>query len=129
VSQVYYKIFCAARKIVLEEIRAQLHLEVHCHLDMEPPAAQHPVTPAVNRQLNSSDMQTSQGSPPVKQHRSSSASTTVSSSRRNSPRMRYREYRKSHAVTRLHPAINSFRVGFRVRGIKIDVYFEGKKVG
>ncbi|XP_025262814.1 5-hydroxytryptamine receptor 1 isoform X2 [Camponotus floridanus] len=75
---VYYKIFCAARKIVLEEIRAQLHLEVHCHLDMEPPAAQHPVTPAVNRQLNSSDMQTSQGSPPVKQHRSSSASTTCS---------------------------------------------------
>ncbi|XP_026830296.1 5-hydroxytryptamine receptor 1 isoform X4 [Ooceraea biroi] len=74
--QVYYKIFCAARKIVLEEIRAQLHLEVHCHLDMEPPAAQHPAAPAANRQLNSSDLQTSQGSPPVKQHRSSSASTT-----------------------------------------------------
>ncbi|XP_019887547.2 5-hydroxytryptamine receptor 1 isoform X3 [Ooceraea biroi] len=77
--QVYYKIFCAARKIVLEEIRAQLHLEVHCHLDMEPPAAQHPAAPAANRQLNSSDLQTSQGSPPVKQHRSSSASTTCSS--------------------------------------------------
>ncbi|XP_029678830.1 5-hydroxytryptamine receptor 1 [Formica exsecta] len=77
--QVYYKIFCAARKIVLEEIRAQLHLEVHCHLDMEPPASQHPAAPAVNRQLNSSDMQTSQGSPPVKQHRSSSASTTIRS--------------------------------------------------
>ncbi|XP_072750145.1 5-hydroxytryptamine receptor 7 isoform X2 [Anoplolepis gracilipes] len=76
--EVYYKIFCAARKIVLEEIRAQLHLEVHCHLDMEPPIAQHPVAPAVNRQLNSSDMQTNQGSPPVKQHRSSSASTTCS---------------------------------------------------
>jgi 5-hydroxytryptamine receptor 7 len=81
VPQVYYKIFCAARKIVLEEIRAQLHLEVHCHLDMEQPsAAQHPAAPAANRQLNSSDLQTSQGSPPVKQHRSSSASTTVSSS-------------------------------------------------
>lgn len=78
-SQVYYRIFCAARKIVLDEIRAQLHLEVHCHLDMEPATAtQHPTPAAVNRQLNS-DIQTSQGSPPVKQHRSSSASTTVSS--------------------------------------------------
>ncbi|XP_029173618.1 5-hydroxytryptamine receptor 1 [Nylanderia fulva] len=74
--EVYYKIFCAARKIVLEEIKAQLHLEVHCHLNMEPPAAQHPVAPAANRQLNSSDIQTSQDSPPVK-HRSSSASTTI----------------------------------------------------
>ncbi|KAK2585379.1 hypothetical protein KPH14_010054 [Odynerus spinipes] len=74
--QVYYKIFCAARKIVLEERRAQSHLETHCYLDIEPPV-QHPTTPAINRQLNS-DVQGSQGSPPVMQHRSSSASTTCS---------------------------------------------------
>ncbi|XP_067206411.1 5-hydroxytryptamine receptor 1 isoform X3 [Linepithema humile] len=77
--EVYYKIFRAARKIVLEEIKAQLHLEVHCHLDMEPPAVQHPTASTVNRQLNSTDTQTSQSSPPVKQHRSSSASTTMRS--------------------------------------------------
>ncbi|XP_003689715.2 5-hydroxytryptamine receptor 1 isoform X2 [Apis florea] len=74
--QVYYKIFCAARRIVLEERRAQSHLEAHCYFDIEPTVQQHqPVT--VNRQLNS-DVQTGHGSPPVKQHRSSSASTTCS---------------------------------------------------
>ncbi|XP_043255875.1 5-hydroxytryptamine receptor 1 isoform X1 [Colletes gigas] len=78
--QVYYKIFCAARKIVLEERRAQSHLETHCYLDIEPTAQLHqPV--ASNRQL-SSDIQTAQGSPPVKQHRSSSASTTIRSNLR-----------------------------------------------
>ena len=74
--QVYYKIFCAARKIVLEERRAQSHLEAHCYLDIEP-TVQHHQPAAVNRQLNS-DVQGMQGSPPVKQHRSSSASTTCS---------------------------------------------------
>ncbi|XP_061931882.1 5-hydroxytryptamine receptor 1 isoform X2 [Apis cerana] len=74
--QVYYKIFCAARRIVLEERRAQSHLEAHCYFDIEPTVQQHqPVT--VNRQLNS-DVQPGHGSPPVKQHRSSSASTTCS---------------------------------------------------
>lgn len=107
-SQVYYKIFCAARKIVLEEIRAQLHLEVHCHLNMEPPAAQHPVAPAVNRQLNSSDMQTSQGSPLVKQHRSSSASTTVSSSLSLSLSLRIDTKNVARDGHAFHPAINSF---------------------
>ncbi|XP_014470457.1 PREDICTED: 5-hydroxytryptamine receptor 1-like [Dinoponera quadriceps] len=72
--QVYCKIFCAARRIVLEEIRAQLHLEVHCHLDMEPATvSQHPTPAVMSRQFNS-DIQSS---PSVKQHRSSSASTTV----------------------------------------------------
>ena len=76
--QVYYKIFCAARKIVLEERRAQSHLESHCHhLDIEPlPVTHHHATSVAERQLNS-DSQTTHGSPPVK-HRSSSASTTVS---------------------------------------------------
>ncbi|CAK9828132.1 5-hydroxytryptamine receptor 1 [Anthophora retusa] len=74
--QVYYKIHCAARKIALEEKRAQSHLEAHCYLDIEPTGQRHqPI--AVNRQLNS-DVQTSHGSPLVNQHRSSSASTTVS---------------------------------------------------
>ncbi|KOC62423.1 5-hydroxytryptamine receptor 1, partial [Habropoda laboriosa] len=73
---VYYKILCAARKIVLEERRAQSHLEAHCYLDIEPTVQPHQPVVA-NRQLNS-DVQTSHGSPPVMQHRSSSASTTVS---------------------------------------------------
>ncbi|XP_076182005.1 5-hydroxytryptamine receptor 7 isoform X2 [Ptiloglossa arizonensis] len=73
---VYYRIFCAARKIVLEERRAQSHLEAHCYLDIEP-VVQHHQPVAVNRQL-SSDIQATQGSSPVKQHRSSSASTTCS---------------------------------------------------
>ncbi|XP_026296900.1 serotonin receptor 7 isoform X1 [Apis mellifera] len=78
--QVYYKIFCAARRIVLEERRAQSHLEAHCYFDIEPTVQQHqPVT--VNRQLNS-DVQPGHGSPPVKQHRSSSASTTIRSNPR-----------------------------------------------
>ncbi|XP_046434975.1 5-hydroxytryptamine receptor 7 isoform X1 [Neodiprion pinetum] len=72
---VYYKIFCAARKIVLEERRAQNHLEAHCYLDIEP--ASQP-TAIANRQLIS-DVHASQGSPPCKQHRSSSGSTTCSS--------------------------------------------------
>ncbi|KAF7991800.1 hypothetical protein HCN44_010601 [Aphidius gifuensis] len=72
--QVYYKIFCAARKIVLEERRAQSHLDVHCHLDKEPVIHQ---TSTLNKSLNS-DSQTAQSSPTIKQHRSSSASTTCS---------------------------------------------------
>ncbi|XP_029037745.1 5-hydroxytryptamine receptor 1 [Osmia bicornis bicornis] len=74
--QVYYKIFCAARKIVLEERRAQSHLEAHCYLDIEP-TTQHHQPSVVNRQLNS-DVQGVHGSPPVMQHRSSSTSTTCS---------------------------------------------------
>ncbi|XP_017890992.1 5-hydroxytryptamine receptor 1 isoform X2 [Ceratina calcarata] len=74
--QVYYKIFCAARRIVLEERRAQSHLEAHCYVDIEPPT-QHHHTATGNRQSNS-DEQTSHGSPHVKQHRSSSTSTTCS---------------------------------------------------
>ncbi|XP_076377106.1 5-hydroxytryptamine receptor 7 isoform X1 [Megalopta genalis] len=77
--QVYYKIFCAARKIVLEERRAQSHLEAHCYLDIEPTVQHHHPVP-VNRQL-SSDIHATHGSPPVKQHRSSSASTTIRSIR------------------------------------------------
>lgn len=68
-------IFRAARKIVLEERRAQSHLEAHCYLDIEP--SQHLSVPVINRQLNS-DVQTTHADSPVKQHRSSSASTTVS---------------------------------------------------
>ena len=67
-------IFRAARKIVLEERRAQSHLEAHCHLDIEQP--QHLSVPVINRQLNS-DVQSTHTTSPVKQHRSSSASTTV----------------------------------------------------
>lgn len=81
VLQVYYKIFCAARKIVLEERRAQSHLEAHCYLDIEP-TVQHHQPSVVNRQLNS-DVQGVHGSPPVIQHRSSSTSTTVSEYRIN----------------------------------------------
>ncbi|XP_017793240.1 PREDICTED: 5-hydroxytryptamine receptor 1 [Habropoda laboriosa] len=77
---VYYKILCAARKIVLEERRAQSHLEAHCYLDIEPTVQPHQPVVA-NRQLNS-DVQTSHGSPPVMQHRSSSASTTIRSNPR-----------------------------------------------
>ncbi|OAD61305.1 5-hydroxytryptamine receptor 1 [Eufriesea mexicana] len=59
--QVYVKIFLAARRIVLEEKRAQSHLEAHCYLDIEPTVQQHQPA-AVNRQLNS-DTQPGHGSP------------------------------------------------------------------
>lgn len=72
---VYYMIFRAARKIVLEERRAQSHLEAHCHLDIEPP--QNLSVPVITRP-NNSDGQTTHTSSPLKQHRSSSASTTCS---------------------------------------------------
>ncbi|XP_008549181.1 5-hydroxytryptamine receptor 1-like [Microplitis demolitor] len=72
--QVYYKIFCAARKIVLEERRAQRHLEAHCNLEIEPPVDH---TSIINRPLNT-DSQTAHNTPTIKQHRSSSASTTCS---------------------------------------------------
>ncbi|XP_076249505.1 5-hydroxytryptamine receptor 7 isoform X2 [Calliopsis andreniformis] len=77
---VYYKIFCAARKIVLEERRAQSHFDIKPsglkHKDIES-TVQHHQPSAANRQLHS-DVQGIHGSPPVKQHRSSSASTTCS---------------------------------------------------
>ncbi|CAD1479795.1 unnamed protein product, partial [Heterotrigona itama] len=55
-------------------VMIQSHLEAHCYLDIEPTVQQHQPA-AVNRQLNS-DVQAGHGSPPAKQHRSSSASTT-----------------------------------------------------
>ncbi|XP_011499174.1 PREDICTED: 5-hydroxytryptamine receptor 1 [Ceratosolen solmsi marchali] len=70
---VYYKIFCAARKIVLEEKRAQSHLEAYCHLDIE----QQLPAPILHQKANS-DMQTTRGTSPIEHHRSSSASTTCS---------------------------------------------------
>lgn len=69
--QVYYKIFCAARKIVLEEKRAQSHLEAYCHLNIDqqlPPPIIHPQT---NLDIDKKH------SPIMEHHRSSSASTTV----------------------------------------------------
>ncbi|XP_015188492.1 PREDICTED: 5-hydroxytryptamine receptor 1 isoform X2 [Polistes dominula] len=74
---VYYRIFRAARKIVREERNAQRHLETQYYLNIEPPVQQHQTTPTINRQFNS-DLPTNHGSPPIKQHRSSSASTTCS---------------------------------------------------
>ncbi|XP_020293889.1 5-hydroxytryptamine receptor 1 isoform X2 [Pseudomyrmex gracilis] len=63
--KVYYQIFCAARNIVMEEIRAQLHLHGHCRFNVEPSISQ-PTASILNRQAS-----------PIK-HRSSSASTTCS---------------------------------------------------
>ncbi|XP_058792664.1 5-hydroxytryptamine receptor 1-like isoform X2 [Phymastichus coffea] len=77
---VYYKIFCAARKIVLEEKRAQSHLDAYCHLDIE----QHLPPPIVQQKPTQFDSQINHGrdggSSPVAEHhhRSSSASTTCS---------------------------------------------------
>ncbi|XP_001606275.2 5-hydroxytryptamine receptor 1 [Nasonia vitripennis] len=70
---VYYKIFCAARKIVLEEKRAQSHLEAYCHLDIE----QQLPAPILHPKANS-DGQTNRVTSPTEHHRSSSASTTCS---------------------------------------------------
>ncbi|XP_034944220.1 5-hydroxytryptamine receptor 1-like [Chelonus insularis] len=72
--QVYSKIFCAARKIVLEEMSAQSHLKAHCTLGIEPPVHDSSI---INRPFNS-DIQTTHSTPNIKQHRSSSASTTCS---------------------------------------------------
>ncbi|XP_011303450.1 5-hydroxytryptamine receptor 1 [Fopius arisanus] len=71
---VYYRIFSAARKIVLEERRAQSHLEAHCNVDIGP-VSHH--TSAVSHPSNF-DVQPTHSSPTIKQHRSSSASTTCS---------------------------------------------------
>ncbi|CAG5106276.1 Similar to 5-HT7: 5-hydroxytryptamine receptor 1 (Drosophila melanogaster) [Cotesia congregata] len=73
---VYYKIFRAAHKIVKDEQRAQRHLGAHCTLEIEPPVDH---TSIINRASNT-DSQTAHNTPTIKQHRSSSASTTVSSS-------------------------------------------------
>ncbi|XP_051160057.1 5-hydroxytryptamine receptor 1-like [Leptopilina boulardi] len=70
---VYCMIYMAAHKIVLEEIRAQNHLEAHCYMDIEP--QQNLSVPVITRP-NNSDEQTTRTSSPLKQHRSSSASTT-----------------------------------------------------
>ncbi|XP_035723001.1 5-hydroxytryptamine receptor 1-like isoform X1 [Vespa mandarinia] len=94
--QVYYRIFCAARKIVLEERKAQSHLESRCYLDIEP-SVQNPMAPGINRQFNS-EVITEQGSPPVKQHRSSSASTTIRSKARGECRPENKTPCSGHAV-------------------------------
>ncbi|XP_066582241.1 5-hydroxytryptamine receptor 1 [Prorops nasuta] len=73
--QVYYKIFCAARKIVLEERRAQSHLEKHCYYDIDLALPQ-PMQ-VISQQINL-DVQANEESTFVKQHRSSSSSTTCS---------------------------------------------------
>ncbi|KAK0182578.1 hypothetical protein PV327_000703 [Microctonus hyperodae] len=73
--EVYYKIFCAARKIVREERRAQSHLEAHCNLEIEQ-TTHH--TGIISRSLNSDSHTAHTSSPAIKQHRSSSASTTCS---------------------------------------------------
>ncbi|XP_044583091.1 5-hydroxytryptamine receptor 1 [Cotesia glomerata] len=71
---VYYKIFRAAHKIVKDEQRAQRHLGAHCTLEIEPPVDH---TSIINRASNT-DSQTAHNTPTIKQHRSSSASTTCS---------------------------------------------------
>lgn len=70
---VYYKIFRAARRIVLDEKKAQSHLEAHCYLEI---SVKNGGGPPENKIA-------SQGSSPanvgtrVHQHRSSSASTNT----------------------------------------------------
>ncbi|XP_014216503.1 5-hydroxytryptamine receptor 1-like [Copidosoma floridanum] len=73
---VYYKIFCAARKIVLEEKRAQSHLEAYCHLDLD-----QQLSAPTNRQKQPPEFEihATRGPSPVGHHRNSSASTTCSS--------------------------------------------------
>lgn len=68
---VYYKIFKAARKIVLEEKRAQSHLESHCYLEI---SVKNGGGPPENKITNQSP---SPGNPARINHRSSSASTNT----------------------------------------------------
>lgn len=68
---VYYKIFKAARKIVLEEKRAQSHLESHCYLEI---SVKNGGGPPENKITSQSP---SPGNPARINHRSSSASTNT----------------------------------------------------
>lgn len=68
---VYYKIFRAARKIVLEEKRAQSHLESHCYLEI---SVKNGGGPPENKIATQSP---SPGNPARINHRSSSASTNT----------------------------------------------------
>lgn len=68
---VYYKIFRAARKIVLEEKRAQKHLEAHCYLEISVKNGDGPPENKISSQSPSP------GNPTKGNHRSSSASTNT----------------------------------------------------
>lgn len=68
---VYFKIFRAARKIVLEEKRAQSHLESHCYLEISVKNGGGPPESKITNQSPSP------GNPARINHRSSSASTNT----------------------------------------------------
>lgn len=68
---VYYKIFRAARKIVLDEKRAQSHLESHCYLEI---SVKNGGGPPENK-ISSHSL--SPGNPNKTNHRSSSASSNT----------------------------------------------------
>lgn len=68
---VYYKIFQAARKIVLEEKKAQSHLETHCYLEISVKNGDGPPENKISSQTPSP------ANPPRVNHRSSSSSTNT----------------------------------------------------
>lgn len=68
---VYYKIFRAARKIVLDEKKAQSHLESHCYLEISVKNGGGPPENKISSQTPSP------ANPPKGNHRSSSASTNT----------------------------------------------------
>lgn len=68
---VYYKIFRAARKIVMEEKRAQTHLEAHCYLEISVKNGDGPPENKISSQSPSP------ANPVRINHRSSSASTNT----------------------------------------------------
>lgn len=68
---VYYKIFRAARKIVLDEKRAQSHLESHCYLEISVKNGGGPPENKISSQSPSP------ANPPKGNHRSSSCSTNT----------------------------------------------------
>ena len=68
---VYYKIFKAARKIVMEEKRAQSHLESHCYLEISVKNGGGPPENKISSQSPSP------ANPAKGNHRSSSASTNT----------------------------------------------------
>lgn len=78
---VYYKIFRAARKIVMDEKRAQSHLESHCYLEISVKNGGGPPENKISSQTPSP------ANPPKANHRSScgSTNTTVSTLLRLSP--------------------------------------------
>jgi 5-hydroxytryptamine receptor 7 len=76
---VYYKIFRAARKIVLEEKRAQSHLESHCYLEISVKNGGGPPENKISSQSPSP------ANPSRVNHRSSSASTNTMVSYKYAP--------------------------------------------